>query len=54
MASDTFLVVEIRKDAVVIDYSLNRQTFEIGKLISTAEKSILNLVKLQSLVRKIW
>ncbi len=29
-----------------------RQTFELGKFISTAGKSIINLVKLQSLVAK--
>ncbi len=40
-----------------MDHSPIRQTFELGKFISTAGKSIINLVKLCSLVekyRKMW
>ena len=35
-----------------MDHSPIRQTFELGKFISTAGKSIINLVKLLSLVEK--
>ena len=41
----------------VMDHSPIRQTFELGKFISTAGKSIINLVNLRSLVeqyRKMW
>ena len=38
--------------ACPIDHSPIRQTFELGKFISTADKSILNLVRLRSLVTK--
>ena len=40
-----------------MDHPPIRQTFELGKFISTAGKSIINLVKLGSLVekdRKMW
>ena len=40
-----------------MDHSPIRQTFEVGKFISTAGESIINLVKLGSLVekyRKMW
>ncbi len=40
-----------------MDHSPIKQTFELGKFISTAGKSILNLIKLRSLVakyRKMW
>ncbi len=40
-----------------MDHSPIRQTFELGKFISTAGTSIINLVKLRSLVekyRKMW
>ena len=43
--------------SVAMDHSPIRQTFELGKFISTAGKSIINLVKLRSLVakyRKMW
>ncbi len=41
----------------LMDHSPIRQTFELRKFISTARKSVLNLVKLGSLVakyRKVW
>ncbi len=40
-----------------MDHSPIRQTFELGKFISTAGKSIINLVKLRRLgeeYRKMW
>ncbi len=40
-----------------MDHSPIRQTFELGKFVGTAGKSIINLVKLGSLVakyRKMW
>ena len=40
-----------------MDHSPIRQTFELGKFISTARKSIIDLVQLRSLVekyRKMW
>jgi hypothetical protein len=40
------------KSSLTMNYSPFRQTFELGKFISPAGKSIINLVKLRSLIRK--
>ena len=47
-----FLSGPCKKLIKLMDHYPFRQTFELGIFISTAEKSILNLVKLRSLVAK--
>ena len=42
------------KTCHAMDHSPIRQTFELGKFISTAGKSIINLVKLVEKYRNIW